>query len=81
MEVHNFTELQSSICIIFQAIPTNYHLENTPDPSKEQKNCAVFLHGAFLGLYFDGCCGRHVGMYRSGMHLFFLRSLISTLHY
>lgn len=44
MEVHNFTELQSSSCIIFQAIPTNYHLENMPDPSKEQKNCAVFFY-------------------------------------
>ena len=34
--------------------------------------CRVFFHGAFLRLYSDVRCGRRVGTYESGMHLFFL---------
>lgn len=48
MEVHNFIELQSFNCTIFQATPTNYHLVNKPDQSDAEKLCRVFCTVHFL---------------------------------
>lgn len=64
---------QKFLSIIFQVVPTNYHLENKPDSLRTEGLCRV-IYGAFLGLYLNECCGRHVGTYRSEMHLFFVIS-------